>query len=108
MRRDHDWGFFQWFAVGFLIVFGFITGFSIGLPFLLAGVFLFAVLAARGPARPAPLGLAAGAGAVCLVIASINAISGELSPAVWASVGAVLTAGPSFLFWWVRCRPVPS
>jgi len=108
MRRDHDWGFFQWFAVGFLIVFGFITGFSIGLPFLFAGVFLLAQLMLREPAWPAPLGLAAGAGAVCLVIASINAISGELSPTIWASVGTVLIAGPTFLFWWLRCRPVPS
>jgi hypothetical protein len=24
MRSGHDWGFFQWFCAGFLVVFGFI------------------------------------------------------------------------------------
>ena len=108
MRRDHDWGFFQWFVAGFCVVFGFITGFSIGLPFLLVGLYLFVWLLLRGPSWPADLGLLAGSGAVCLVIGAINAISGDLSPTVWLTVGATLTTWPTFLFWWLRCRPVAS
>ena len=108
MRPEHDWGFFQWFGVGFLVVFGFITGFTIGLPFLLVGLLLFGVLTARGPEWPADLGLLAGAGAVCLVIAVISAISGDVSPTVWASVGLALSSSSTFLFWWLRCRPVAS
>ena len=105
MRQGHDWGFFQWCGVGFLVVFGFITGFTIGLPFLLVGLLLFAVLATRGPEWPADLGLLAGAGVVCLVIAVISAISGDVSATVWATVGLALTWSSTFLFWWLRCRP---
>jgi len=108
MRGDHDWGFFQWFGIGFLVVFGFITGFSIGPPFLLVGLFLFVRFALRGPEWPADLGLLAGAGAVCLLIALISAIAGDISPTIWASVGAGLTVGPTALFWWLRCRPAAS
>jgi hypothetical protein len=107
MAQTHhrDWGFFLWAVVGFLVVFGFITGFSIGLPFLALGVALFAAMLLRGPAWPADLGVLAGAGIVCLVIALINVISGSLSPTVWAAVGAVLTTSSSGVFWWLRCRP---
>ena len=108
MRRDHDWGFFQWFGVGFLIVFGFITGFSIGLPFFFAGIVLLAQLAVREPHWTSPLGFLAGAGGVSLVIASINARNGGLDPTWWFATGAGLTVAPTFLFWWLRCRPVLS
>jgi hypothetical protein len=91
-RHGRDWGFFKWFAAGFLVVFGLITQFTIGLPFLVLGAFLFVHLWRRGPGWPADLGLVAGAGAVCLGIAAINLLSGELSPAVWAAVGFALTA----------------
>jgi hypothetical protein len=108
MRREHDWGFFQWFAVGFLVVFGFITGFSIGIPFLLAGVYLLCWLTLRGPRWPAELGLFAGAGAVCLLIAAINVIGGGLDPTIWATAGLALSSSSTFLFWSLRCRPLPS
>lgn len=103
--HHRDWGFFQWAVVGFLVVFGFITGFSIGLPFLALGLVLLVVILIRGPGWPADLGLLAGAGIVCLVIALINVISGSLSPTVWATVGATLALGSSGVFWWLRCRP---
>ena len=107
---DHhrDYGFFKWAAVGFLVVFGFITGFSIGLPILVLGLVLVVVLGSRGSAWPASLGLLAGAGSVCLVIATINAISGDLSPVIWALVGITLIGLGSASFWWLRCRPVAS
>ncbi len=103
--HGRDWGFFLWALAGFLVVFGFIAMFTIGLPFLLAGVFVFVHLARRGPAWPADLGLLAGAGLVCLVIALISAIAGDISPTVWAAVGASLVAVSSASFWWLRCRP---
>jgi hypothetical protein len=103
--HDRDWGFFKWFAAGFLVVFGFLTGFTIGLPFLVLGLVLFARFGLRGPEWPADLGLLAGAGAVCLVIATINLLSGDLSPTVWAGVGFALLGGSTAGFWWLRCRP---
>ena len=103
--REHHWGFFQWFGVGFLIVFGFVTGFSIGLPFLLLGLVLFARLWRRGPAWPADIGLIAGGGAVWLLFAAFGAIGGDVSPTVWAAVGLMLTGAASAGFWWMQCRP---
>ena len=105
MPHERDWGFFLWTLTGFLIVFGFITGFSIGIPFFIAGVFLAGRMSARRPAWPANLGLLAGAGLVCLVIATINAVSGDLSPTIWASIGVLLTLSSTAGFWWLRCRP---
>jgi hypothetical protein len=105
---SHDWGFFKWFAVGFLVVFGFLAGFTIGLPFLFLGLILFAWFSWRGPGWPADLGLLAGAGAVCLVIAVISAISGDIAPFVWAAVGTGLTGIGAGTFWWLRCRPGES
>jgi hypothetical protein len=102
--HHRDLGFFYWAGVGFLVVFGFITGFSIGLPILALGAVLFVVMLRRGPGWPADLGLLAGAGLVCLVIAMINVISGSLSPTIWAIVGVTLTLGGSGGFWWLRCR----
>jgi hypothetical protein len=101
--HERDWGFFYWATAGFLVLFGFIT--SIGLPFLILGLLLIVVGVRRGPAWPADLGLLAGAGAVCLVIAAINLLSGDLSPTVWATVGIALVAAGSASFWWLRCRP---
>jgi hypothetical protein len=104
--HDRDWGFFKWFAAGFLLVFGFIAQFSIGLPFMLVGIYLFIRLSwLQGPVWPADLGLVAGAGAVCLLIAAINLKSGHLSPTVWAGVGFALVAAGVGSFWWLRCRP---
>jgi hypothetical protein len=103
MRRDHDWGFFQWFAVGFVFLIGLISL----VPLELAGVFGLLYMATRGPRWPADLGLLAGAGAVCLLVAALN-VDGGLTPAPWAAAGAALAVPPTFLFWWLRCRPVAS
>jgi hypothetical protein len=102
--RTHDWGFFYWAAVGALMVFGFITGFSIGIPFLLLGIVLFVRGVWRGPVWPADLGLLAGAGAVCMAFALLFAVTDTYSPLVWAVVGVTLTASSSYAFWLLRCR----
>jgi hypothetical protein len=47
-----------------------------------------------------------GAGAVCLLVALINAISGDRSPTVWALVGLALGALSGATFLRLR-RPVP-
>ena len=104
-QRDHDFGFAIWSAVGFLLAFGLVAAASVGLPFLLVGLVLLIALQIRGPVWPADLGLIAGIGSVCLVVAAINASSGDLSPAVWLTVGIALTGLSSGVFWWIRCRP---
>jgi hypothetical protein len=104
VRHDRSWGLAYWAGVGFLLVFGFIAGLSIGFPFFLLGLLGLAIGLRRAPGWPADLGLLAGAGTVCLVIAVINAISGDLSPTIWASIGVVLVAISSGAFWWLRCR----
>src|SRR4051812_18454616 len=65
--HHRDFGFFVWMLPIFLFVFGFISHFSIGLPFLLAGIVLFGSLPLRGPVWPADLGLLAGLGAGLLL-----------------------------------------
>lgn len=102
---DHDLGFFIWSAVGFLLAFGIVASASIGLPFLLIGLMLFVVLLLKGPTWPTDLGLLAGIGALCILIAIINLISGDLSPTVWLAVGVSLVASSAGLFWSLRCRP---
>ena len=104
MRRDHDWGFFQWFAVGFVAAIGFLSL----IPLELAGLFGFAYMLARGPRWPADLGLLAGVGAVCLLVAAINAVGDGLDPAPWLAIGAALSIPSTFMFWWLRCRPLSS
>jgi hypothetical protein len=103
--RRRDWGFFYWVATGFLIVFGALAILSIGFPLFALGMLLLFAGVRKGPRWPADLGLIAGAGLVCLLIAAINAISHDLSPTVWAIVGLGLTAIGSGLFWWIRCSP---
>lgn len=103
--RSHDFGFFIWSAVGFMLAFGLVAAASIGLPFLLVGLALFVALQVRGPVWPADLGLLAGIGSVCLVVAAINAATGDLSPTVWLLVGIALIGLSSSVFWWLRCRP---
>ena len=87
-----------------MILFGAVAILSIGAPFLLLGLVLLMVGVWRGPRWPSDLGLLAGAGVVCLVIALINAIIGDLSPTVWAVVGLGLIAIGGGAFWWLRCR----
>jgi hypothetical protein len=100
-RRDHDWGFFYFAAVGFLIAFGFISGFSIGIPILLAGLVLLVLPPFKRFGWPDDLGLLAGVGVVCLVIASLQVLG---DPRLWALIGAALIGAGSFAFWWLRCK----
>ena len=97
----HDWGFFYFAAVGFLLGFGFLTGFTVGLPLVLLGLVLLLAPRFRRFAWPADLGLVAGAGAVCVAIAALDAFG---DPRLWALAGLTLVAAASFAFWWMRCR----
>ena len=106
--REHDSGFFVWTGAGLLLVFGFLAGFSIGLPFFWAGLIALGWLLARGPRWPAHLGLVAGAGISCLVVAVFNAAERDPATADWLLVGLALVAAPSVAFWWLRCRPSDS
>jgi hypothetical protein len=105
MPRDHDWGFFYWTAVGFLMSFGVAAILSIGFPFFVLGVVLLAGGIWKGPRWPADLGLIAGVGLVCLLIAALNAKHGDYSPGTLAVVGVLLSGGSSGVFWWLRRRP---
>lgn len=100
VQHHRDWGFFYWAAVGFLLSFGLLAILSIGFPFFVLGFLLLLVGTWRGPHWPADLGLPAGIGVTCLVIAAI----GSLPPTIWALVGAVLTTVSAGSFWWLRCR----
>ena len=104
--RGHDFGFFVWAADGFLIVFGSVAGFSIGLPFLALGLVLFVYLLMRGPTWPYDLGLLAGIGSASLLFGGIAALSGDYSPTPWAQIGLALVGVSAGVFWWLRCRPV--
>jgi hypothetical protein len=100
--HGHDWDFFVFAAIGFLIVFGFLTALTIGAPLILVGLALLTWQWIRASAWHAELGLLAGAGVVCFVVASLATLG---SPMAWASVGAVLVSISSITFWWLRCRP---
>lgn len=101
--HHRDWGFASWAGVGFLLVFGVLAILSIGAPFFLLGVLLSGVLLGRGPRWPHSLGLLAGAGVVCLVIAAIGAAGSQPQ---WAAVGIALACVGGGAFWWLRCRPI--
>ena len=103
--NDHDYAFFVWALPGFLIVFGAVAIFSIGLPFFALGLGLFVYLLMRGPVWPAELGLLAGIGAAGLLFGGIAVISGDYSPSPWAEIGGSLVAASASVFWWLRCRP---
>jgi uncharacterized membrane protein len=106
--HHRDLSFSYWVVVGALLVFGFFTGFSIGLPFLALGTLLLVLIVRRGPAWPANLGAAAGGGLVCVAVALLSATHGNLTPTaniVIAVVGALLILASSSVFWWLRCRP---
>jgi hypothetical protein len=70
--------------LGFLLVFGVLAILSVGAPLFVLGVLLLGVLVGCGLRRPDSLGLFAGAGTVCLVIALIGAVAGA---AWWAVIG---------------------
>jgi hypothetical protein len=84
-------------------MFGLVVGLTVPGVFLV-GLILLVVGLRWGPAWPADLGVPAGAGMACLVFALIDAISGDLSPTIWALVGVALVGASSFSFWWLRCR----
>lgn len=105
--RPHrrDLGFFLWMLPSFLFVFGFITGFSIGMPFLLAGVLLFGYLYRRGPEWPADLGLVAGLGCGLLLFWLLPT---DFVQAPFIVAGFSLIVAGSLLYWYLRCRPAAS
>jgi hypothetical protein len=101
-QHQHDFGFFIWMLPSFLFVFGFITQLTLGLPFLLAGVVLFAYLYLRGPRWPADLGLLAGLGTGLLLVWLLPT---DFYPVPFIIVGFGLIGASSLLFWHLRCRP---
>jgi hypothetical protein len=109
MENAHRWdfGFFYWLTAGFLIGFGLVAILSIGAPFLLLGLLLFLVLLWWGPGWPADLGLLAGVGGVCLLIATIYVLDPDPGPSatLWALAGLALALPSTFTFWYLRCRP---
>ena len=58
----------RWGLTGLLIAFGVLAIFSVGLPFLLAGVLMAVFAAARGDTNGAVPGLALGIGAACVFL----------------------------------------
>jgi hypothetical protein len=105
VARDHDWGFFYWTAVGFLMAFGLAAILSIGFPFFALGVALLAAGIWRGHRWPADLGLFAGVGLAFLLVAALNARDGDYSPGTLSVIGVLLAGSSGALFWWLRCRP---
>ena len=103
--EQHDAGFFVWTGAGLLLFFGLLAGFSIGLPFFYAGLIAVGWSAVRGPQWPAQLGLLAGAGLSCFVVAVFNAAERDPSTTSWLYAGGALVAASSVAFWWLRCRP---
>jgi hypothetical protein len=98
----HDFSFFQWAATGFLIAFGAITGFSIGLPFLGLGIVALSVMLTREKRWPGTLGSLSGVGIVGVIIGIIGAVA---APLAWAAIGTCLAVSGAGGFWWLRCRP---
>jgi len=104
-KHDRDFGFFVWAVPGFLLVFGFYAGFSIGMPFFALGLGLLAYLSFRGPVWPADLGLLAGLGLGSLSFAGIALTGGDYPVSPWLEVGLALVLTSAAAFWWLRCRP---
>jgi hypothetical protein len=105
-RHERDFGFFVWTIPSFLLVFGFYTGFSIGMPIMAAGVILLFIMILRGPVWPADLGLIAGLGLGSLSFAAIAATSGGDYPvSPWLEIGLGLVSVSAAVFWWLRYRP---
>ena len=108
-RHERDYGFFLWAVPGFLLVFGFYAGFSIGMPFFVLGLALLAYLLFRGPIWPADLGLLAGLGLGSLSFAGIALTSGGDYPvSPWLEIGLGLVCLSAAAFWWLRCRPAST
>ena len=108
VARPPAWAYGWWLAVGALLAFGFLAGFSIGIPFFLLGV----ILATAGAAIPATRSLAVtailaglalplfyvawlnrdGPGMVCTTTATGGSCGEQWDPWPWAIAGAVLVA----------------
>jgi hypothetical protein len=83
-------------AVGALIVFGFLAGFTIGLPFLMLGLLLLAVVALRSERLRGPvlgLSLVIGAG---LVIAAVGVLHLGDTPCDSEEVREAMRRGSSY------------
>ena len=93
--RDHDWGFWAYAVVGFLLPTGLLYW-----PVLVVALPLAAVVYRRYE-WPNDLGLLFGFGAVALALAAANTDDA----ATWLAIGAVLATGSTFAFWRLRCRP---
>jgi hypothetical protein len=108
-RHERDFGFFIWAIPGFLLVFGFYTGFTIGMPIIALGLAMFAYLYLRGPAWPADLGLVAGLGLGSLSFAGFAVASnGDYPVSPWLEIGLGLVCLSAVTFWWLRCRPAST
>ena len=84
----------RWALAGFLIAFGVLAIFSVGLPFLLAGILVAALQTARGRTAGVAGGLALGIGAACvflLVTGFAEAVPlVAVASLVWAAAGGAL------------------
>ena len=84
----------RWALAGFLIAFGVLAIFSVGLPFLMAGMLLTGLHAARGQTKRAVAGIAIGIGVACafLVVTGFAAAVPLVAVAsvVWAAAAGAL------------------
>lgn len=103
--HHRDFGFFLWTLPSFLMVFGYITGFTIGMPFFLLGVALLTYMAFRGPEWPADLGLIAGAGTGALLFWLLPT---DYDPLPFVVIGIGMIGSSALTFRHLRCRPRPS
>lgn len=106
--RPPAWAYLWWLAVGALVVFGFLAGFTIGIPFLLLGCVLAiagaAIRATRSLAMTAvaagfalPLFYIAwlnrdGPGTICTKGATYQSCEEQSNPWPWAVAGVLLIA----------------
>jgi hypothetical protein len=108
VTRPPAWAYLWWFAVGALLVFGFLAQFTIGAPFFLLGV----VLAIAGAAIPATRSLAVtavpagfalpalyiawlnrdGPGMVCTTTATGGSCEEQWNPWPWVIASVLLIA----------------
>jgi hypothetical protein len=82
--------FWTWSAAGFLVVFSILTGLSIGL-FVLPVAAVAVFVAARLTTTLAEgFGAVTGAGAVCILVAALNASGDGVDPTAWLAAGVAL------------------
>jgi len=86
--RGWRW-FGAWTAAGALLVFSFLTGFSIGLFVLPVAALVLVAAALWSPHVGEATGFVAGVGVVALVIAAVSWDHGGVDVAPWAAAGVV-------------------